>query len=63
MSCIESCSTVFGEGLRRPCQSDFTLFGTFGYDAVQNQYFGGLNISIGGQGPSSMPFSTQAINR
>jgi hypothetical protein len=42
---------------------DFTLFGTFGYDAVQNQYFGGLNISIGGQGPSSMPFSTQAINR
>jgi hypothetical protein len=42
---------------------DFTLFGTFGYDAIQNQYFGGLNISIGGAGPSAMPFSTQAINR
>ena len=41
---------------------DFTLFGTFGYDAIQDQYFGGLNISIGGA-PSPVPFSTQAINR
>jgi hypothetical protein len=27
---------------------DFTLLGSFGYDAVQDQYFGGINISIGG---------------
>jgi hypothetical protein len=42
---------------------DFTLLGTFGYDAVQDQYFGGLNISIGGVGASPLPFSSQAINR
>jgi hypothetical protein len=27
---------------------DMTLFATFGYDAIQDQYFGGLNIAIGG---------------
>lgn len=41
---------------------DFTLYGTFGYDAIQDQYFGGINISIGGTA-SPVPFSTQAINR
>lgn len=41
---------------------DFTLLATFGYDAIQGQYFGGINIAIGGK-PSSAPFTTQAINR
>ena len=41
---------------------DFTLFGTFGYDAIQDQYFGGLNIRIGGAGMPAA-FSTQAIDR
>ncbi|MFM1936091.1 MAG: LPS-assembly protein LptD [Planctomycetota bacterium] len=27
---------------------DFTLLGSFGYDAIQDQFFGGINISIGG---------------
>ena len=29
---------------------DFTLLGTFGYDAVMGQYYGGLAIRIGGEG-------------
>jgi len=41
---------------------DFTLFGTFGYDAVQDQYFGGLNIRIGGATAPSF-LNTQAIDR
>ena len=41
---------------------DFTLLATFGYDAIQDQYFGGINIAIGGKA-SAMPFTSQAINR
>ena len=41
---------------------DFTLLATIGYDAIQDQYFGGINIAIGGKA-SAMPFTTQAINR
>jgi hypothetical protein len=42
---------------------DMTLFATFGYDAIQDQYFGGLNIAIGGASTPSGLFSTQAIDR
>ncbi|MFO0961764.1 MAG: hypothetical protein U0625_02535 [Phycisphaerales bacterium] len=34
---------------------DFTLLATFGYDAIQGQYFGGLNIRIGDTGGSAAP--------
>jgi hypothetical protein len=43
---------------------DFTLLGTFGYDAVQDQYFGGLNIRIGAGGSATPSlFNTAAIDR
>ena len=29
-----------------------TLLGTFGYDAIQDQYYGGLNITFGGVTPA-----------
>lgn len=41
---------------------DMTLFATFGYDAIQDQYFGGLNVAIGGLG-ATPTFGSQAINR
>ena len=53
---------LFTVNLQREMQ-DFTLFATFGYDAIQNQYFGGLNIRIGGQGGSPVPFSSLPVNR
>ena len=42
---------------------DMTLIATFGYDAIQDQYFGGLNIAIGGAQAPSQLFSSQAIDR
>jgi hypothetical protein len=43
---------------------DFTLLGTFGYDAIQDQYFGGINIRIGGDaGGQPMMFDSLPINR
>ena len=42
---------------------DMTLIATFGYDANQDQYFGGLNIAIGGAQAPSQLFSSQAIDR
>ena len=43
---------------------DFTLLGTFGYDAIQDQYFGGINVRFGGDtGPQPGAFSSLPINR
>ncbi len=42
---------------------DFTLLATIGYDAIQNQYFGGLSIRIGDKGGSAAPFGGLPINR
>ncbi len=39
---------------------DMTLFASFGYDAIQDQYFGGLNIAIGGARTPSGLLSSQS---
>jgi hypothetical protein len=53
---------LFTLNLRRELP-DMALFATFGYDAIQDQYFGGLNIAIGGRQLAGQLFSSQSIDR
>jgi hypothetical protein len=47
----ESDFRQFALNIRRELP-DMTLLGTFGYDAIQDQYYGGLNITFGGVTPA-----------